>query len=57
MICISKNCRDCRSHFTKQEIYRECYSDTEFIANCEEYERLQELRKTNNLACAKGKER
>lgn len=55
MVCISKKCGRCKNHFTKQAVHKECYSDKDFIKSCEEYEKLQELRKTNSLTCAKGK--
>lgn len=46
MVCISKECDKCRSHFTKQLVHKKCYSDKEFMTSCEDYEKLLELRKT-----------
>lgn len=55
MICINKKCDRCKDHFTKQTIHKECYSDKDFMTSCEEYEKLQELRKTNSLRTCEEK--
>lgn len=54
MVCINKNCRACKDHFTQQIVHKECYSDKEFMTSCESYEKLQELRKTNSFRVCEG---
>ena len=57
MICINKNCRACKDHFTNQTVYKECYSDKEFITDCDAHNTFEELIKTNLLrARARDKE-
>ncbi|MCI8396172.1 MAG: hypothetical protein HFJ52_00225 [Clostridia bacterium] len=54
MICINKKCDRCKSHFTKQVIHKECYSDKDFMTSCDEYKKLEELRKTNSFHVCEG---
>lgn len=41
MICINKKCWACKSHFVNQKYYKECYSDKEFITDCETHQRIE----------------
>lgn len=54
MICINKKCQACKSHFVNQEYYKDCYSDKEFIIDCETHERMEELKNTKLNTHAKG---
>lgn len=54
MICINKNCRACKNHFTNQVVYKECYSDKEFITDCDTHAKFEELKNTNSSTCTKG---
>lgn len=58
MICINQNCRACKDHFVNQKVYKECYSDKEFINDCETYKEFSGLTNANALrAREKGDER
>ncbi len=53
MICVNKNCRACKDHFTNQVVYKKCYSDKEFISDCDTHSKFEELKNTNSSTRAK----
>lgn len=45
MICVNRNCRACKDHFTRQVVYKECYSDKDFMTDCETYKEFQKQKR------------